>query len=487
MSIRAATVALAAATLTAVSPVGAVAVTSQGAFRVGADAYWSRGITGGGQTVAVLDLGFGGLDAAVAAGELPPREQMVTQSFDRLFGLEGRSALGEPTEHGTRMAEILHDMAPDARLVLVNYGTEEEFLQAVDWIVANRIPIVSHSNSFTAGAFDGTGRLARAVDQAAAAGVLWVNSAGNFAQRHWAGRADATGTAVPIPAVAGLPLSLGIGWRPAPGVAASVSVQRQAADGAWAEVARTGASLRTPVIPVDGGVWRMVVRQESGPATDLEVFSRTVSFGDAAVPEGSVATPGDAVGSLTVGAVTWTGTDLPPYSSWGPTDDGRLKPDLVGPTYVTANPAWPGTAGTSASTAHVAGAAALLRQEREAQGLPAGPAEVRGDLVARTLDLGDPGPDPRYGAGMLRLDVTPPAVSVRVAGSRTRPLARVRVRDDGTLGRLTVRVNGRTLRTLAGPAATVRLPALRRGQNRITATAEDLAGNTASGQALVRR
>ena len=69
-------------------------------------------------------------------------------------------------------------------------------------------------------------------------------------------------------------------------------------------------------------------------------------------------TPGDAAGALTVGAVTWIGTELAPYSSRGPTDDGRAKPELVGPTYVTSNPAWTGTAGTSAATAHPAAAAA---------------------------------------------------------------------------------------------------------------------------------
>ena len=35
--------------------------------------------------------------------------------------------------------------------------------------------------------YDDTGLPARAVDAAARRGVLWVNSAGNFAQRHWQG------------------------------------------------------------------------------------------------------------------------------------------------------------------------------------------------------------------------------------------------------------------------------------------------------------
>ena len=54
--------------------------------------------------------------------------------------------------------------------------------------------IVVHSNSFLFGRFDGTGWFAQKVDQAAAAGVLWVNSAGNYRTRHWEGAwSDADG------------------------------------------------------------------------------------------------------------------------------------------------------------------------------------------------------------------------------------------------------------------------------------------------------
>ena len=39
---------------------------------MGADALWSRGVLGQGQTVAILDEGFAGLDRSIALGELPP-------------------------------------------------------------------------------------------------------------------------------------------------------------------------------------------------------------------------------------------------------------------------------------------------------------------------------------------------------------------------------------------------------------------------------
>ena len=125
----------------------------------------------------------------------------------------------------------------------------------------------------------------------------------------------------------------------------------------------------------------------------------------------------------------WTGTAIEPYSSQGAV--GAAKPDLVGPTYVTSNPEWPGTAGTSAATAHVAAAAALLRQSRLAAGLPASPADLRAALTGTAQDLGQAGRDPLYGAGMARLDATP-ALRVRI-GPGARRLVRVRSADDGTI------------------------------------------------------
>jgi hypothetical protein len=230
----------------------------------------------------------------------------------------------------------------------------------------------------------------------------------------------------------------------------------------------------TPVAVADGSPHRVVVTQESGPAQTFDLFSETVGFGAAAVPEGSVPTPGDAAGALTVGAVKWTGTSVEPYSSQGTA--GGPKPDLVGPTYVTSNPEWPGTAGTSAATAHVAGAAALLRQRRLALGLPAGRAELRGVLVAGALDLGPRGPDPVYGAGMARLDTSAPRLRVRI-GPGPRRVLRVRATDAGTVRQVQVTLNGRRLGTWRRPVAGVRLATGARG--RIRVIAEDMAGNVA--------
>jgi subtilisin family serine protease len=476
---------IAVAALLAAASASAHAVVSQGTFRMGADALWARGIDGGATRVAILDPGFGGLDASIAVGELPPRDAMQAISFDPVNGLEGRDNLGALTQHGTRMAEIVHDVAPGAQLVLVNYLDIAGFLQATEWIAANGIPVVSHSNSILGGPFDGTGILARAVDAVAARGVLWVNSAGNFAQRHWRGVPSAAGTEIPLAPVAGQTLGFGIGWS-TPGLEAHLSVQRQQPDGAWVEVVRSDATLRTPPTGVDGGAWRLVVIRTAGPDAPVDVYSRTIGFGFAAVADGSIPTPGDAAGALSVGAVSWRGTEPEPYSSRGPTQDGRLKPDLVGPTYVTSNPLFPGTAGTSASTAHVAGAAALIRDERVASGLPVDPAALRADIIRRARDLGPRGPDAATGAGMARVDITAPRSRVSLTRGM-RPWVRVIALDDGTMSAVDLRLNGRMVRTRPGPHLRARV-ALRKGRNRIEVRARDAAGNeSVTRRVIVRR
>jgi hypothetical protein len=377
------------------------------------------------------------------------------------------------------MAEIIHDVAPAARLVLVNYDTIPEFVAATRWIADQGIPIVSHSNSFLSPPFNGAGPGAAAVDAAFARGVLWINSAGNYGRRHWAGRAGAQGLPLPLEPTAADVLDFSV-TASDPRATAEIDVEENVG-GAWQAVSRSRAPDRGP------GVWRfatrtdrerrLVVRQTAGPPSELEVFSRTASFGDNAVAEGSVPTPGDARGALAVGAVRWTGTALAPYSSQGPTNDGRPKPEVVAPTYINSNPEWPGTAGTSAATAHVAGAAALLRQRWTVQGLDTSAMALRGRLIAGSLDLGPEGPENQFGAGQVRLDTNAPRLSVRLRGGR-RPALGARARDAGTLKEIRVIVGDETIMRRRGARIVARLGSVA-PRARVVVEAEDMAGNVA--------
>ena len=77
-----------------------------------------------------------------------------------------------------------------------------------------------------------------------------------------------------------------------------------------------------------------VTRSGTPPPDQLTLFCRADLPASAQVTGSSAPTPGDARGALSVGAYDWADGQAESYSSEGPTDDGRRKPDLSAPTNV---------------------------------------------------------------------------------------------------------------------------------------------------------
>jgi len=143
----------------------------------------------------------------------------------------------------------------------------------------------------------------------------------------------------------------------------------------------------------------------------------------------SLPPPAPAKNIITVGATESTSDNMTDFSSWGPTDDGRLKPDVVAPGCDTdgkgyINSTLPGNTyggagwcGTSMSSPVVAGAAALIIQAvRKEQGSDPLPSTVKALLVHAAKDLGEPGPD--YENGFGRIDARSSVDRVRVDAIR---------------------------------------------------------------------
>jgi hypothetical protein len=157
----------------------ALAVEGQGVTSIGAGAWHDVGLTGSGVKVAIIDLGFKGYTALLGT-DLP---QSVTYQN---FGCS--SDLANQSEHGTAVAEIVHEVAPGAELYLMCIDTSTNLGQAVNSAVAQGVHVVNHSVGwFNAGRGDGTGPIGDIVGIALASDIVWVNSAGNHAQRHWGG------------------------------------------------------------------------------------------------------------------------------------------------------------------------------------------------------------------------------------------------------------------------------------------------------------
>ncbi len=97
------------------------------------------------------------------------------------------------------------------------------------------------------------------------------------------------------------------------------------------------------------------------------------------------------------------------YSSWGPTDDGRIKPDVVGngdnvfSTLTASDTAYGTFSGTSMATPGVSGLSAQLQEyyTRLFPNQSMRAATLKALLIHTADDIGNAGPDYRYGWGLV--------------------------------------------------------------------------------------
>ena len=131
-------------------------------------------------------------------------------------------------------------------------------------------------------------------------------------------------------------------------------------------------------------------------------------------PYGTISPPGaTAKNTIAVGAVHSVTRDMTDFSGWGPTLDGRVKPDIVAPgcndtTGVMApyppNDYDGSLCGTSWSTPVVSGSIAILAQQFSLLGHGyVMPHTYKAIFIQTAEDLGNPGPDYVYGHGHLDL------------------------------------------------------------------------------------
>lgn len=396
----------------------------------GASALHAQGITGKGVKVGIIDEDFFAYERLLGRG-LP--EGVVTKSFHP-DGLKGELETG----HGTAVAELVHAMAPDAQLYLVNAEQlfdPDAFSEAVEYLVSQQVDIIVIAfGRGNAGPGDGTGSINEIIDRTTAAGILWVVAAGNAADAHWGGRwNDPDGNNVlnfagrdetnDVRFLPRLPVIIDLRWdEPWSGACTDLQIRVYSAIGNTLEAKSQQQQDCSPDShPADTVLFRpqarsrysiSIVRVSGTGAPRLDLFLWDIlGLGPLAIeyttPQGSLLVPADNERVLSVGAVPLNQpTILEPFSSRGPTTDGRIKPDIVAPDGLpTITGIMPDTlidpefVGTSASTPIVAGAAALVKQLYPTWG----PAEIKRALLETAIDLGEPGRDNEFGAGRLDL------------------------------------------------------------------------------------
>ena len=197
---------------------------------------------------------------------------------------------------------------------------------------------------------------------------------------------------------------------------------------------------------------------------------------------------GTAKNTIVVGA-TYSDTDgMTCFSSWGPVDDGRIKPDIVAPgdefpcrtgvgnpsinstiPYGSADHSYPYDEmhGTSMAAPVVSGSAGLMLQEyrNTHDNIDPWPSTIKVLLMHTAVDLGNPGPDYQFGYG--RIDVQDAVDTIRDDAACCNVIVENNISADGEMDNYTIEV----------PAGTTEL--------KVTLVWDDHLGNPAAAKALV--
>lgn len=431
-------------------PLAAGRSPTEGVKTIGVERLHQAGITGRGVKVGILDFGFQHYRELQQAGALPPPK--ATRSFARSRNMDNNEV------HGTACAEIIHAMAPEADLYLAAIdGDPGQIMAAAQWLVQQGVDIISFSGGGHFGPHSGTHLLDRLVDQLvrqSGGRLLWVNAAGNEGSRHWSGLArDADGNGfidIPLPGRSdnfgivlqpgGGPLRITVVWddwgeKPeTPGASQDLDAELYALDarGQPVLVAASRELQRGRGAPIEMIGLRQSSRTKPlvlalrvrnlNRAVKVHVFVDGISEGAMrpGVPDGSVGIPATARLALAVGAVDVRNRQLESYSSQGPTDDGRLKPEISGADNTLSlayRAAGDGERfpGTSAACPHVSGYAALLKQLLPGLGRD----ELVKRIAAYAEPMGSTPPNNQFGYG----HVSARRVDPIAGGGSTPPVA----------------------------------------------------------------
>ncbi|WP_435147301.1 S8 family serine peptidase [Halobaculum sp. P14] len=335
------------------------------------------GATDDGDSGEQVRVGVIGSEFRGRPDALTDRVSAVRRLNPRFMGFQGGPS------HDTAVAEIVARQTESADLYLAAVGhspTPKTYSRAVEWLVANDVDVIVDAGSYFPRTADGMDRIAAAAENATDSGVVFVTSAGNYAQRHWRGQPASDGWASFAPGtqvnrlgngtVSGR-VTLRLYWeadtdydlylyRDVPGPN----------DRLVRKSTRTDGHAESIDAAVPRGHYYVAVHAADEPTGPVDLFAAHHRLAYAGA-EGSAVAPATVNGVIAVGAVTANG-GLRAYSSTGAdvtTTDG-VQTRSTGQFR-----------GTSAAAPVVAGTVAAM----ESSGSSLTPAEVE-RILERTAD-----------------------------------------------------------------------------------------------------
>lgn len=421
---------------------GPMGIQSEGVNIGNVSTWHSNGVVGQGVKVGVIDIGFQGYDRLLGT-ELPGNTITAYTGSPQAF-LSG--------VHGAACAEIVHDIAPGADLYLINAADKSvEYFNALRWLRLQHIDIISSSiglnnseecqhvynimrtTGLTQDYFEYQTRLhlnlKEQIDTTAtqfvSGGLTWVQASNNSGRQRWKGRFydpdndnqhnfssgnSANELIIPGNFQYGNDIYLYIAWGGDTGFITYDDYDLLVVDERRNTV--SFSMIRQNVLPI--GVEACKFRPVQGIRyfiaigrywAYLQDIMLLVGDGDLqeynAEKTVNLGTPCANPDVITVGAVPYFNPYvIEDFSGQGPGENGIIKPDLVAPDRVSTQSYGIGAfPGTSAAAPHVAGVCALVKQMNPSWS----PVQIKAYLQANAIDLGSPGKDNVFGAGLVNL------------------------------------------------------------------------------------